>query len=167
MEVAIGKMTIKEIEGILDRYPWFTLARRELFLKMAEIGDDHEKMGVRRVAGYVYSRERLLKDIDRRVSPSRSDTVEESYESFVFELDFEEVKKDTIGLKSERTEKRESVREVFIVGGDYFRREDFESMTNVGTDFTERISPIRVRAEREIDTDTDQERIPLLTVHRI
>ena len=159
MEVELEKMSIKELEGVIDRYPWFTLARRELFLKMAEMGDDHKKMGIRRVAGYVYSRERLLKDIDRSVLTGKQDTVEESNESFVFELDFEEVKRDLPEIKSERVDKQERVREVFVVGGDYFRREDFESIDNEGKEFMGRISPITIRAERERSTNDERERI--------
>ena len=155
MEVELEKMSIKELEGVIDRYPWFTLARRELFLKMAEMGDDHKKMGIRRVAGYVYLRERLLKDIDNNILSKI-----ETNENIVFELDFEEVKRDLPEFKSERIAKQERVREVFVVGGDYFKREDFASIDNEGTEFMGRISPITIRAEKEKDTNREREIIP-------
>lgn len=118
-------MTLREIEKLIDQYPWFTLARRELFLRMADMGKDHKKMGIRRAAGYVYSRERMLKELEQKERPESVEI--ESNE--IFELDFGEIMSDVSEEKKGKSEEsKKNEKEIFIIGGDYFKREDFESV---------------------------------------
>ena len=55
----INAYSIKDLNRILNNYPWFTLARHALFTKMTYLGEEYYEEGYRITAPYVYSREKL------------------------------------------------------------------------------------------------------------
>jgi len=55
----INAYSIKDLNRILNNYPWFTLARHALFTKMTYLGEEYYEEGYRITAPYVFSREKL------------------------------------------------------------------------------------------------------------
>jgi len=55
----INAYSIKDLNRILNDYPWFTLARHALFTKMTYLGEEYYEEGYRITAPYVFSREKL------------------------------------------------------------------------------------------------------------
>lgn len=59
MVINMSNLDISALEQTVERYPWFSLARLELFKKMCELGEEQKQVCLSRVAAYVYSREGL------------------------------------------------------------------------------------------------------------
>ena len=112
--IDIKKLTLDELMGIINLYPWFGAARFELCSRMAAMGDaamSEEQFAA--AAMYLPSRKKIsdkLRGI--RTSALTDVAVEEIIKSYV----------------SEREKEKETVpkRRVFAGAGDYFSQEDYD-----------------------------------------
>ncbi|MFA6335667.1 MAG: hypothetical protein WCX48_09005 [Bacteroidales bacterium] len=124
----MNNFDIPTLEQAVDRYPWFSLARMELFKKVCELGEEQKLACLSKVAAYLYSRERLyeisqvvqnkeLPVTGSSVPDNASDTKETSRPSE--EIAFE-IETDPLNIiKSPK---------IVLAGGDYFNRTDFEKL---------------------------------------
>ena len=45
---------IPDLEKLLEASPWFSIARKELFLKMSAMGEEYRREALRRTVLYLY-----------------------------------------------------------------------------------------------------------------
>jgi len=101
---ALKSMTVPQLESLLENYPWFTAARSEYFSRCRETMDeDAFRRAVARVGVYLISRGDFLKIVSGK----------------------EEVKEAPV----EETPAKPSY---YVVGGDYFSKEDFSELEQSG-----------------------------------
>ena len=114
----IGKNTpsVVELEDILRRYPWFSAGHRQMFLLKSEKGADYSSELIRKVAPYLYSCEDVVKEVRRRAdTPVQEEVAEAQTAPSVVE-----------SVKE---------REIFVVGGDYFGKEDYQMVKGSGDNY--------------------------------
>ena len=116
--IDIKKLTIDELVGVVNLYPWFGGARKELCLRMSAMGgDDWGLTQYADAAMYIGSRSKL------------SDMMRSSKEVDWTDADVEKLLKAYISDDKSQTSAAPSYsRKVHVVGGDYFSIEDYEQV---------------------------------------
>ncbi len=97
-------LSVTQLESLISKYPWFALARKELYLRTSVMGEEYRKLGMKRAGVYVPSREQIVRkgltaDFENRVRT---------------ELEVENDIRD-----------KQAVR---VIGGDWFSQEDLRSV---------------------------------------
>lgn len=144
----MNNVDISALEQTLERYPWFSLAHLELFKKASELGEEQKLTFLNRTAAHLYSRERLF-NISRDLhKPVRKETdvipdivvkepipeVERAMDNIIVEEgkpeteDKEGIEEITFEIESDPLHINE-LPKIFLAGGDYFSRNDFEEVT--------------------------------------
>ena len=62
---------IRELEAIVDKYPWYSLARKALVEKMSCLGDDYKEQALKESALYFWSRADLAKSVEAAVKKAK------------------------------------------------------------------------------------------------
>ncbi len=139
--IDIQKLNLDELAGVVNLYPWFGGARKELCSRMSRMGDSWGKEQYADAALYVGSRGKIL-DLMRSVeSESWTDAdVEELIKSYITE-NVEEV--------PEHKEKRKTYAGV----GDYFSQEDYDKVRSADDNVFSRYAA-KARQEKP-DTASD------------
>lgn len=200
----LSDLSLPELDQVLQKYPWFSLARKEFFLRMTSLGEDYKNEGLKKAAVYVFSREGLLKEgqkIKAMVQEKESENkaveidlnmLDEDYDIQEKEKEFtlepveieieeeavkepakkpeeepaieleeafdepreetreKEIKKEEVQAEEtpkkevpkEDVVRKEPKKEIHIVGGDYFGREDLDSLKEDGLTTIERFHTI-------------------------
>ncbi len=147
-EITLKDMSIPEIETLLAEYPWYTAARRELFLKLSARGDDYRKEALRRNLLYIYPDHEVLKQ--GYVLSTKSVQQEYLEEGAVFVFDISEMGKDTVfehereatvisseevfayetpeGAINVPETSDDSKKKIYVVGGDYFSQDELKEV---------------------------------------
>jgi hypothetical protein len=115
--IDIKKLTLDELTGVVNLYPWFGGARKELCARMSRIGDSWGKEQYAEAAMYVGSRGKLA-DMMRSANPEKwtDADVEELIKAYISE---------TVQVEeSSSAEKRKTYAGV----GDYFSQEDYDKV---------------------------------------
>ena len=128
--VDIHQLSSIELQQLLEDHPWFTVARREALSRQ---GDDEEALrrALSRDAIFFLSRDEMLRLLTGKVKPA------------------------------EEPEPEKTVRpQYYVVGGDYFGREDFERLEEEGFSVTTPVFGARAgsveyapAATAEVDAD--------------
>ena len=112
---------------------------------MSSLGKEYRTEGLKKAAVYVFSRERLLKE---------SQKITEKATEVVLEIDDDDI--EPRPKEEAQPEKVETVKkEFYIVGGDYFGKEDIDSLKADGMSTLERFSTIRM-AEKEDEVKNER-----------
>ena len=118
--IDIKKLSLDELVGVVNLYPWFGGARKELCVRMSRMGGDTwAESQYADAAMYIASRTKL------------SDVMRSSRKENWEDTDVEKLLKSYIAEKTEAVEQSSSpayVRKVHVVGGDYFSIEDYEQV---------------------------------------
>lgn len=135
----LKKMSVAELEKLLEMYPWYAGARRELFLKMSAMGEDYRKDILHHAVLYLYPDYSVFREA--YVLSSTLETEVEEPAEHICELDFTETSEvDTAGLEEYGKEAEVEIgtgsgseppvqeRKVYIVGGDYFMPEELKGV---------------------------------------
>ena len=136
--IDIHKLTLEELNGVVDLYPWYGGARMELCRRMAALGALSESQ-VARTALHISSR-RLLYDLvkgGKKADCSDKDakTLIESY-----------ISSPSPAAESKR---------VHVVGGDYFSQAEYDSVRQSDDRIFSRFA---TKAREEGYTDTEDDR---------
>lgn len=113
----IETMTLDDLAEIIEQYPWYGIARKELCLKMSEIGGTD--WGIDQYvdcALYVRSRS-IISDLIR--SASKQDYYDKNLEALL---------KSYIANVNAEKAKEQAKPEVRVVGGDFFTKEQYEKV---------------------------------------
>ena len=111
----ISSRPVNEIEQMISAYPWCSYARRELLLKLSEKGRDFSREMLKKELLYLYPDYRVLVEADNISGNSKNEE-----EQQIFELDY-----DISDFSKSKPQK-----EVIVIGGDYFSKEDFDELKN-------------------------------------
>ena len=148
-EFSLKGYQISELEKLLDACPWFSIARKELFLKMSAMGEEYRRDALRRTVLYLYPDYSVF----RQGYVLSSAAVTEDVEQQVYELDLSgpvsgEESASASGIAGTAVDTPQVVvdagattyvdapadvvshREIYVVGGDYFMSEDLKSVQN-------------------------------------
>lgn len=128
-----------EIQNLLDRYPWFTLARKEYVRRAGEKGRDSLLSAAADAGLFVLSRKDFLMEMLGQKPVARKEEPERP--------------------KREELEEKK----IYIIGGDYFGKEDFQKLEDSGEAFdidTLRHDPIESTVS-SLDAVSASEPVPL------
>ena len=115
--VALERLSNGALEQVIENYPWFVVARKELIMRSGE-GEDYFRNALRSCGLFFNSRSEILGILTGRVKPSVPKPAEP--------------KPAESELAEPVTTQMEPAKEYHIVGGDYFSKEDFESLDKQG-----------------------------------
>ena len=113
----LASLTVNELEALLEETPWFTLARKEYLWRQGEMGDEALRSATAGSALYLPSRAGFLREVEerrRREAAAREQAAQ--------------------AAKARKAESSEKPR-IFVVGGDYFDRDDYASLEEEGLAF--------------------------------
>ncbi len=117
--IDLKKLNLDELVGVVNLYPWFGGARKELCERMSRMGEGWGDAQYADAAMYITAREKIasLKRSSETASLADAD-VGNLLKSYLTGADNAEPQ-----AVSERVE-----RKVYAVGGDYFSQEDYEQV---------------------------------------
>lgn len=145
--IDLKNLTLEELTGVVNIYPWFGAARVEFCRRMAENSWTREQYSD--FAMYVASR-RIISDIERSAKESDlTDTDVSKLMKAYLEPQAEPVE------AGDRDGDKEYRREVRIIGGDWFSRDDYESVK--GKDDSHVFSRFAAQARSEMSKEQIQE----------
>ncbi len=119
--INISKLTLDELIGVVNLYPWYAVARKELCKRMLEVaGDSWGNKQCADTALYCTSRKKVY------------NLLRESKEEKVYkDEDIEKILSEYIESYEKKAEQKESkTPKVHVVGGDYFTQEAYENIQN-------------------------------------
>ena len=124
---------IPDLEKLLEASPWFSIARKELFLKMSAMGEEYRREALRRTVLYLYPDYSVFRQ-GYVLSSAAMFSEPEPEKEQVYELDFQEIgpamEETADGYPAEEPKPAgEGRREIYVrVGGDYFMPEELKSV---------------------------------------
>lgn len=134
----LSSKSIAELEQLISTYPWFSYARRELFLKLSAKGDEYRKEALKKALFYLYPDRRVFRE-----AYVLSNRIQEGSGEQIYELNYKLTDENINAEKAAPAENEQIKREVVIIGGDYFSKEDFrelqkeENVPFIGLDLSE------------------------------
>ena len=112
--INLKTLTLDELVGVVNLYPWFGNARKELCSRLMAMGDDETAMAALADASfYVSSRKSLVKLYRERRHADCADR------------DMDNILKSYISGQQEKTRQEENGRPVVVVSGDYFSQAQY------------------------------------------
>ena len=115
--IDIRKLTLDELIGVVNLYPWFGGARKELCSRMSRMGGDSGGASqFADAAMYIPSRAKMASMLRSSVSNDWTDD------------DVEELLKSYISEKESSQEEAPQARRVHVVGGDYFSQDEYDQV---------------------------------------
>ena len=146
--IDIKKLTLDELAGVVNLYPWFGGARKELCERMSRMGGDG--WGERQFADaamYVGARERM------------ADMMRSSRNENWADADVEKLLKSYIVEKEEVGDTASGKRKVYAGVGDYFSQDDYDQVRraddNVFSKYAAKARQGRTSVEETPDVDFD------------
>ncbi len=134
-QIDIKKLNIDELVGVVNLYPWYAGARKELCERMSGIGGDGwGEAQMAEAALYLPDRDKL------------SCMLRESGRKDWSDADMERLLKTYIS-ENEPVKEKPVQRTVHVVGGDYFSLADYEAVRNTGDNIFRNHSAKSVRQE--------------------
>ncbi len=126
--IDIGRLNLEELMGVVSIYPWYAGARKELCRRMADAGTLSEQQ-LSQAALYVASR-RILFDMTRKSADYSVDEVSRLLKSVIAEAAEETApqQEPAEAPESPVDEAQDSARRIFVVGGDYFSKSQYQAV---------------------------------------
>lgn len=120
----IESMEIADLEALVNKFPWFGYARQALFMKLAENGCEFAGEQLKKCSAFLPLRHKIYY---KAVNCANEETFPV--------IDFNEINKN-IDFSDSAVEKEKSVSDnnaprYIIIGGDYFTKEDLDSLEQV------------------------------------
>ena len=120
--IDLKTLTLDELVGVVNLYPWFGNARKELCSRLVAMGDGETARAALSEASLYVSSRKVLADMMRE--RERADCSDK---------DIDNVLKRYIAGDSGKTEAGEGAgRKVLVVGGDYFSQEQYDRIKQSG-----------------------------------
>ena len=142
--IDLKRLNLDELMGVVNLYPWFAGARKELCVRMHRMGADvYSESQFTEAAMYLPSR-RILSDLIRSgKSQDMSDA------------DVENIIKSYIVEQEVRKEERESPkRRVYAGAGDYFSQEDYDAVRKTEDNVFSRYA-LKARQDKQTTVSTE------------
>ena len=125
--VSLKNNTIAELEKLVESYPWFAAARKELFLRMSAMGEEYRRDALHRTVLYIYPDYSAFREA--YVLSSAAEVDEGVYEETVSVASADAGLSVTVpeAETEEQTAGPERKR-IYVVGGDYFMPDDLRDV---------------------------------------
>ena len=125
--VSLKNNTIAELEKLVESYPWFAAARKELFLRMSAMGEEYRRDALHRTVLYIYPDYSAFREA--YVLSSAAEVDEGVYEETVSVASADAGLSVTVpeAETEEQTAGPERKR-IYVVGGDYFMPDDLRNV---------------------------------------
>ena len=138
----VSALTLAELEQLLDEYPWFTLARKEYVRRRRSFGEEELREAAARAGIYLLSRSEFLAEITGKlpkveVREVREAPVAVQAEPVVVPAPVEQPAPAPAPAAEPAPEPR---RKVYVVGGDYFGKEDFKALGEAGDEIDSKLA---------------------------
>lgn len=151
----LSSLPLAELEKATKAYPWYAEARREIFRRLSEKGEEYRKEGLRGANIYIYPRihpfvESYFGGKDAEECQCRdiyeiSDDLEGPRTVIEFEMEREHVGPNL---------KTKDGKEIYVVGGDYFSNEEIKSVQSDGSIMFKGFSPLSAPRMRMTESDS-------------
>ena len=146
-QIDIKKLNIDELIGVVNLYPWFSCARRELCDRMSRMGDAWGEAQFADAALYLADRDML------------ADMLRKSFENDWSDTDVEKLLKSYIVEKEEVEDTASGKRKVYAGVGDYFSQDDYDQVRraddNVFSKYAAKARQGRTSVEETPDVEFD------------
>ncbi len=139
------RLTVEELSGVINIYPWFGAARKELCERTAAVAGAEDRGGrlFAESALYIPCRKRIAEILEESAVREYVDAdVKALIESQLAE------KKESAAEEGQDTGYR---REVHIVGGDYFSAEDYDGVKGADDNFFRQVAKDSAEGSRAKD----------------
>ena len=144
--INLKTLTLDELVGVVNLYPWFGNARKELCSRLMAMGDDETAMAALADASfYVSSRKSLVKLYRERRHADCADR------------DMDNILKSYISGQQEKTRQEENGRSVVVVGGDYFSQAQYDGIRSSGDEVFAELARKASSDSGKIRHDTDMD----------
>ncbi|MBP3563748.1 MAG: hypothetical protein J6J54_04945 [Bacteroidales bacterium] len=149
--IDLKKLNLDELVGVVNLYPWFGGARKELCVRMSAMGDSWGTAQYADAAMYIASRGKL------------ADMVRSKHTDDWTDADMEQLLKSYISESEEPVSDESPVqRRVHVVGGDYFSQAEYDRVRKTDDNVFSRYAakarqenPYVVRNEEDFDMYTE------------
>ena len=121
--IDLKKLSLDELTGVINLYPWFGAARKELCARMLRFGGDWGETQFADAAMYVPCR-RSISDLVRSVK--RVDCSDKDLSEVIQMCLSENGESVSVGLVAETEPAVPSKRQIRVVGGDYFTQSEYD-----------------------------------------
>ena len=148
----LKRLKLEELVGVINLYPWFGGARKELCARMSRMGEVLSDSQCAEAAMYVVAREKVsaLKKSSQNTSWTDAD-IERLLKSYLSE-------KPAIVAEPEEVKESQPERKVYVVGGDFFSQAEYDKVRqaedNVFSRYASKdravVSAPQVKADKEI-----------------
>ena len=144
--INLKTLTLDELVGVVNLYPWFGNARKELCSRLMAMGDDETAMAALADASfYVSSRKSLVKLYRERRHADCADR------------DMDNILKSYISGQQEKTRQEENGRSVVVVGGDYFSQAQYDGIRSSSDEVFAELARKASSDSGKIRHDTDMD----------
>ena len=147
----LKRLKLDELVGVINLYPWFGGARKELCARMSHMGGALSDSQCAEAAMYVVAREKIaaLKKSSENTTWTDAD-VENLLKSYLSEKPAPVVEQEV--------EKEQPERKVYVVGGDFFSQAEYDKVRRAEDNVFSRyaakeqapVAAPQVRADKEI-----------------
>ena len=137
----VSALTLAELEQLLDAYPWFTLARKEYVRRRKAFGEEELREAAARAGIYLLSRSEFLAEITGKlpkVEALRKAPVAAPEEPVVAPAPV--VQPVEASVQAAEPAPAPAPRKVYVVGGDYFGKEDFKALGEAGDEIDSKLA---------------------------
>ena len=152
--IDLKKLNLDGLVGVVNLYPWFGGARKELCERMSRMGEGWADAQYAEAAMYVVAREKIA--ALKRDSQTRN----------LADADIEVLLKSYIGRVDETKAEPEAVepeeRKVYAVGGDYFSQTDYEQVRHSDDNVFSRYAA-KARQEAHVQSEAVSHEISFYT----
>lgn len=138
----VSALTLAELEQLLEEYPWFTLARKEYVRRRRSFGEEELREAAARAGIYLLSRSEFLAEITGRAvkpqSPVAQPVAPAQAEPEVIPAPAAQPVEAPIPESAPAP--APAPRKVYVVGGDYFGKEDFKALGEAGEEIDSKLA---------------------------
>ena len=155
--IELGTLTLEELTGVVNLYPWYGAAHKELCRRMAEAGgEDWGERQYAREALYVADRGKLAPFLRQGRKTDCSDK------------DVQEILRSFIATEApENEESADSSHSVHVVGGDYFSQAQYDRVKRGGDNIFSRFAAAPERSPGEHESSDIADRFATETLAAI
>ena len=154
--IDLKRLNLEELLGVVNLYPWFGGARKELCARMSRMGEGMSDAQYADAAMYVASREKIasLKKSSAEADWADGD-VEALLKSYISEAPVQ-----VVGKPEEP--KPVTERKVYVVGGDFFSQSEYEKVRQADDNVFSRYAA-KARAEASYQMPESEREISFYT----
>lgn len=147
--IDLKKLNLDELAGVVNLYPWFGGARKELCDRMSRMGGVWGAGQYADAAMYIGAREKM------------ADLLRASQQKDWSDADVEKLLKSYIAENEPEVKEESEKRRVHVVGGDYFSQDDYDKVRTSGDNVFSRYAA-KARQEKAYE-DVEEAEFDLYT----